>query len=150
MRSCPDGLFWDDTIKHCMTTSPTCAPGRGGCVASCEGVADGEYQSCHGCRVYVSCLNGVTMDDRPCPGRAVWDDQRKRCEQTSITCPGSRHGVTPGVCVLSCERIPDGDYQSCRGCSGYVSCIEGVYGVFFISLNLQPASSARTPRRSYN
>ena len=30
-----------------------------------------------------------------------------------------------GRCVSSCEGKPDGDYQSCNGCSVYASCVGG-------------------------
>jgi len=56
------------------------------CISSCEGREDGEYQSCNGCNVYVTCSNGRIYDNRPCPGSLVWDDVIKRCEFKSQTC----------------------------------------------------------------
>ena len=32
---------------------------------------------------------------------------------------------TVGQCVTSCKDVPSGDYQSCKGCEFYVSCIYG-------------------------
>ena len=58
----------------------------GECVDDCTGLEDGDYQSCSGCHVYVSCSNGFMQSDRPCPGNLVWDDHKKRCEWTSSTC----------------------------------------------------------------
>ena len=66
-------LLWDDNVKLCLPKSTTCNPGTAGpkqttaqvtgvetgsCVASCEGIANGDYQSCKGCDVFVTCKNG--------------------------------------------------------------------------------------------
>ena len=69
-----------------VLTSGTPIP-QGQCVSSCAGVANGDYQSCNGCNVYVTCSNGIKYDNRPCPASLVWDDFEKRCEYTSDTCP---------------------------------------------------------------
>ena len=58
----------------------------GECISSCVGVADGHYQSCHGCDVYASCGGGVLYDNRPCPAGHFWEDYLKHCLQTSETC----------------------------------------------------------------
>ena len=119
------------------------------CVSDCSGMTDGDYQSCKTCEGYVSCSNGYYFD-RPCapnhPGAKplVWDDVKKRCEWTSSTCPSttpsstavppvssstnpstSVHPGRPGTCVSDCSGMPDGDYQSCKTCEGYVSCSNG-------------------------
>ena len=49
-------------------------------------MSDGDYQSCLSCDVYLTCSNGLTYDNRPCPADLVWDDNLKRCEWTSSTC----------------------------------------------------------------
>lgn len=101
------GLFWDDNAKRCEWTSSTCNlviyerprddqitmnlqarqhASNHGCVNNCYGVQNGDYQSCYGCRVFVTCSNGLTYDRRPCPWFLLWDDYRKRCEWRSRTC----------------------------------------------------------------
>ncbi|XP_050416349.1 lactadherin [Patella vulgata] len=57
------------------------------CIESCYDRADGDYQSCRSCSVYVSCSNGNTFDNRECPGGLVWNDDQKYCDWTSSTCP---------------------------------------------------------------
>ena len=56
------------------------------CVSDCTGKDDGDYQSCTNCNTYVTCSNGITYADRPCPANLVWDDNLKRCEYESNTC----------------------------------------------------------------
>ena len=59
------------------------------CVSNCNKMPDGDYQSCSGCDVYVSCVAGRMYADRPCAaGGLSWDDNLKRCEWTSATCNG--------------------------------------------------------------
>ena len=123
----------------------------GECVSDCNGMPDGDYQSCKTCERYVSCSNGILIDDRPCannrPGEKplVWDDVKKRCEYESTTCPSdpattsppqssssspsTTVGTTgaPHTCVSDCSGVADGDYQSCKTCEGYVSCSNGYY-----------------------
>ncbi|XP_022318090.2 uncharacterized protein LOC111121214 isoform X2 [Crassostrea virginica] len=60
------------------------------CVASCSGLADGNYQSCHTCEGYISCVGG-SLIPRSCqphhPNQTVfWDDFEKRCNFVSYTC----------------------------------------------------------------
>ena len=58
------------------------------CVSDCTGKADGDYQSCTSCNVYVSCSNERLYDNRPCAPSTpalVWDDNKKRCEYSSPT-----------------------------------------------------------------
>ncbi len=84
-RSCPVGLVWDDNKKRCEYKSDTCNSG-GLCVSSCTGVLNGDYQSCQGCHVYVTCSNGIAYDGRNCPAGLLWDDNIRRCEYTTDTC----------------------------------------------------------------
>ena len=58
------------------------------CVRSCDGLPDGDYQSCvccHGDRAYVSCSGGIFYY-MPCPANLVWTDDRKICDWVSRTC----------------------------------------------------------------
>ena len=138
------------TPPHSSTTSSsTTVHPTGSCVSDCRGIPDGDYQSCKTCEGYVSCSNGRYFD-RPCapthPGEKplVWDDVKKRCEYESTTCPSTTPSTTgspphssttsssttvhpTGPCVSDCRGIPDGDYQSCKTCEGYVSCSNGRY-----------------------
>lgn len=61
-------------------------PYIGECITSCDGVKNGEYQSCSGCHVYASCFGNILYDERPCQSGLVWSDDFKRCEYTSNTC----------------------------------------------------------------
>merc|ERR1712227_196912 len=56
------------------------------CVSSCAGHADGNFASCNGCEVYVTCLGGRTYDNRPCGNGLVWDDEAKVCGWSSSNC----------------------------------------------------------------
>ncbi|XP_048250925.1 mucin-2-like isoform X1 [Haliotis rufescens] len=102
---CPPGTVWNDNIKFCDSSSPTChvptspttpgsttttmAPGQlstGKCVSDCSSKSDGFYQSCQGCDVYVRCVNKQITDNNPCPPRTVWNDNIKFCDSSSPTC----------------------------------------------------------------
>ncbi|XP_067673175.1 uncharacterized protein [Haliotis asinina] len=83
-RPCVAGTVWDDTLKRCEMTSTTCPPNP--CVTSCNGLVSGDYQSCNGCNVYVTCNAGHLIDNRPCPSTLVWDDSLRACARTSSTC----------------------------------------------------------------
>lgn len=65
---------------------PDCDSTGPECIRSCTDMPDGDYQSCDSCYVYVTCSNGGTYDERPCPAGLVWDDIVKRCEWQSNTC----------------------------------------------------------------
>ena len=137
-RPCPDGLVWDDNLKRCEWESTTCGTNACSdtdctgddcvdCVSSCENMPDGDYQSCNGCNVYVTCSNEIIHDNRPCPDGLIWDDNLKRCQLTSDTCNSEdgnndddQNDICP--CVSSCTGMPDGDYQSCNGCNVYLTC----------------------------
>lgn len=92
-----------------------------GCVSTCEGLKNGDYQSCKSCIVYATCSNGRLYDGRPCPAALVWDDKLKRCEYSSSTCP-----TATTECVSDCAGKINGDYQSCRGCRVYATCSNGI------------------------
>ncbi|KAK2179193.1 hypothetical protein NP493_508g01039 [Ridgeia piscesae] len=92
------------------------------CIRDCTGRNDTDYQSCNGCNVYATCLNGIITDNQPCPAGLVWDEEEHSCEYTSPTCSL----VTATICVDDCTNVPDGHYQSCTTCNGYVSCVAGV------------------------
>ncbi|KAJ8316378.1 hypothetical protein KUTeg_006392 [Tegillarca granosa] len=52
----------------------------------CQGQPNGDYKSCKGCTVYLTCSNGITYDNRPCPSGLKWDDSIKQCT-FAATCP---------------------------------------------------------------
>jgi hypothetical protein len=108
---------------------------------------------CHGSSAFITCSNG-NLYYRPCPANLVWADDAKICNYTSKTChecdysiqtelteptsvveseleqQKSPDGVCPckstgRSCITSCQGLPDGDYQSCQCCHGYVSCTGG-------------------------
>ncbi|KAI0237327.1 hypothetical protein LSAT2_012188, partial [Lamellibrachia satsuma] len=93
-RPCPGTLEWDDHAKNCVMSSATCGGGPlpdcggtspGDCISCCNGVPDGNYQSCNGCNVYASCGGGILYDNRPCPATLEWDDNAKNCVVSSST-----------------------------------------------------------------
>ncbi|KAI0236321.1 hypothetical protein LSAT2_013114, partial [Lamellibrachia satsuma] len=72
-----DFVVTDTSPISCPVGPP--APSIGSnCVADCAGVNNGDYQSCIGCHVYVTCSNGIKYNNRPCPANLVWDDNVKR------------------------------------------------------------------------
>ena len=130
-RPCLAGLLWDDLTKRCEYESKTCPstpshPSTGDrCVSDCSGIPNGNYQSCKTCEGYVYCSDGF-LYDRPCLAGLLWDDLTKRCEYESKTCPSTTsHPSTGDRCVSDCSSIPNGDYQSCKTCEGYVYCSDG-------------------------
>ncbi|KAL3884948.1 hypothetical protein ACJMK2_025047 [Sinanodonta woodiana] len=111
---CPSNLVWDDVRKRCEWTSLTCnarmysgmlLQPRHGCVNSCVGQLDGNYQHCSDCHRYVACSNWYKYT-MPCPSNLVWDDIRKRCEWMSLTC----HIKTPESRKTTFNRTPGNDY----------------------------------------
>ncbi|KAI0223392.1 hypothetical protein LSAT2_025398 [Lamellibrachia satsuma] len=56
------------------------------CVSSCVGFYDGYYQSCLGCDIYVTCINGLLIDHQQCSPNRVYDDELRSCQFTSNTC----------------------------------------------------------------
>ena len=66
-------------LRHFYTIST-------GCIKSCKGRANGDYQSCSGCGMYTTCVWSSMYDKRPCPNKSVWDDKKKRCARKSTTC----------------------------------------------------------------
>lgn len=161
-------LQWDDYAKQCLYNSSTCTcyrennespkeevnqmivavqddcktTGRS-CIRNCEGLDDGDYQSCNGCTFYATCVSGHLIDRRPCAAWLQWDDVAKKCVGKTTTCQckrqtdddveaevdrvdrGDQCRWTGWNCITGCTDLPDGDYQSCRGCSIYVSCVGG-------------------------
>ncbi|KAI0225346.1 hypothetical protein LSAT2_023808 [Lamellibrachia satsuma] len=100
------------------------------CITSCEDRLPGNYQSCQGCGVFATCDASLKFfDNRPCPATLVWDDNVKNCRGYSATCGTSDNGGNNGTCVTSCKDLQPGNYQSCQGCSVYVTCTAG--GSFF-------------------
>ena len=59
------------------------------CVTSYGGQTNGDYQSRTSCHMYVTCSNGKTHKDRPCPGNLVWDDYNKLWDLKNATCPST-------------------------------------------------------------
>ncbi|XP_048250928.1 mucin-2-like isoform X4 [Haliotis rufescens] len=57
------------------------------CVSDCNGVPNGDYQSCRGCNIYITCSSGLTYDGFKCPASTVWNNDAKYCDYTSPTCP---------------------------------------------------------------
>ncbi|KAI0236117.1 hypothetical protein LSAT2_013344 [Lamellibrachia satsuma] len=56
VRPCAAGTEWDDDMKVCTWRSTTCPEGcngepGSGCVRSCRGRTNGDYQSCRSCHV---------------------------------------------------------------------------------------------------
>ena len=124
VQHCPAHEVWNDVSKCCEWESPTCnissAIHRSSayltsldnkCVSDCSGLPDGDYPSCKTSKAYVICSNGRYFD-QPCPPNHVWHDEKKRCIMG---------------CVSDCKDMPDGEYESCTTCEGYVVCQYGHY-----------------------
>lgn len=139
---------WDDKYKMCLSRSQTCKPSRICVEDNCSGIPDGDYHSCYGCGYYSTCLMGVFIDKRQCLKGTIWDNKYKICLTSSNTCeddskfhPDPSHPLAtdkpkfedftqsptsnPYNCVSSCENIPDGNFQSCKGCNVFASCSGG-------------------------
>ena len=82
--STEDGMETRTEESHMQSGSP--------CYANCLGLKRGmKYQSCQGCRFYLSCpRNGPDFIFR-CLGHLVWDDVLKKCQKRSSTCKKGRH-----------------------------------------------------------
>ncbi len=52
---------------------------------ACKDHKNGNYASCKGCELFVSCSNGIyTLME--CPHKLQWDDDKRQCEYESTTC----------------------------------------------------------------
>ena len=134
-KACPAGEVWDDMKKNCVRHIFEC-------ISDCRDMPDGNYQSCKFCNGFVTCVDGW-LCEHPCETGPVWDDLKKYCVWESTTCPIPSTTIhpptgvptsppttstpTPGPCVSDCSGMPNGDYQSCKTCEGFVSCSNGHY-----------------------
>ena len=115
---CPTGRSYDDTVKSCIFWSSTCdvQENNGTCVSTCLGVANGNYQSCRGCDVYVICSGNIRYDDIPCPMGLYWDDSldSKSCVSVSTTCPprSTDSGAERTTVGYWTERAPNSGLQT--------------------------------------
>ena len=115
------GLSYITRVPWCLlflSARPSDSREVGKCVSSCVGESSGIHQSCDSCGEYVLCNNGH-LTKVPCDPGKTYDDTVRACVYWSSTC-----GVkeSDGTCVSSCLGVPDGNYQSCRGCDVYVIC----------------------------
>ncbi|ESP02171.1 hypothetical protein LOTGIDRAFT_157323 [Lottia gigantea] len=90
------------------------------CVINCWGKENGVYQSCDSCKTYITCDRGRLYDNGTCYEDLVWDNNRKKC-----TFPPSSTCWMNGPCTYDCRDKRDGNYQSCRACDVYVTCVSG-------------------------
>ena len=77
--TCPDGEFWDDIAKDCLNTTSTCHPLRN-CVQTCEGIDNGNYQSCQSCNVYAT--GSLSMAGRV--GQDSYGTMRRNCVHMNL------------------------------------------------------------------
>lgn len=70
-----------DSGGHCYNSTSN------GCVDQCYNICDGDYQSCWTCKGYVTCANRILWRRNCSDSHLVWDDNTKRCESVSNTCP---------------------------------------------------------------
>ncbi|WP_018690678.1 chitin binding peritrophin-A domain-containing protein [Algicola sagamiensis] len=95
---CPTGLVWLSEHNRCgvmddaVMDSPVISDlsileveSESSCVTSCDGKADGNYQSCQNCNQYVACISG-RLYQMVCPNGYEWDDDMKSCTTASLTC----------------------------------------------------------------
>ena len=100
-------------------------------MSSCEGHEDGNFQSCNGCDVYITCSYGVATDNRPCPAGLVWNDNIHNCDWTSPTCQGGQTQVQDnGENEETGENGENGEISS--GILGY-TCIRILYSISILS-----------------
>ena len=55
------------------------------CIDDCGELADGSYQSCHGCDFYLVCVSGVTTRER-CETGYIWNTKTELCVERNGTC----------------------------------------------------------------
>nr|KAG5691224.1 hypothetical protein BaRGS_019435 [Batillaria attramentaria] len=122
-RPCAPGTVWDDSIRSCGFVSTTCmettssattvsvlSPTTGPiCITSCVGRPNGDYQSCFGCSVYASCVGGMIINNRACPGGTVWDDGLKMTVRRPYV-------ITDRKSVVRCSH----DVPTMHACAPYV------------------------------
>ena len=145
--ACSAGLTYDDIAEQCVRFSSTCGvqPNNGTCVSTCLNMPNGDYNSCHGCQYFVTCSEQMRNDLRRCPTGLEFDSGAGICLYKSRTCPyrpdeediipkipnidDSQRTTVPAPghhrCVSDCRHMPNGDYQSCETCEGYVTCAYG-------------------------
>lgn len=100
-------------LDDCKTTGKTC-------IRSCEGLEDGDYQSCNGCRFYASCVAGQFIDGRPCPASLQWDDVAKKCLGRTTTCHCQRQTDVVSSGRMSDTLTVDSDTLKCGILGGLV------------------------------
>ena len=94
--------------NNVFTVESKCATTGNNCVSSCTNQPNGDYQSCHGCHMYITCSNGISYDKRPCPASLVWNDDKKWCDWTSSTCKCS------GEFIRSLHRLGKHRYRKIK------------------------------------
>ena len=67
----------ENVDRICLKTGDNCIDSVYG--PTCQGLPNGDYQSCWGCRGYSSCVNGAMHEWRLCPGGMIWNDDEKHC-----------------------------------------------------------------------
>ena len=97
----------DTVCRDCIgtTTGPTC-------VRTCEGIPNGNYQSCLGCDVFINCKRGYMKDSIPCPPengtKTYWNDILRVCTtEESKTCilhnvGDRRNHNSKSLCIFLC------------------------------------------------
>ncbi|XP_062566825.1 uncharacterized protein LOC134229126 [Saccostrea cucullata] len=61
------------------------------CVNDCNGLMNGDYQSCYTCQGFISCSNNITVNNTCARSDfdgsyLKWDDRIKKCQFNSTTC----------------------------------------------------------------
>ncbi|KAK6172156.1 hypothetical protein SNE40_015882 [Patella caerulea] len=104
-----------------VLTTPTKWGTGPACIVGCSGRPDGVYQSCDSCQTFIRCISGRFYENETCGEQLVWDDNVKGCVYSpSGTC------WTNGPCTYNCSNKRDGNYQSCKSCDVYVTCVNGI------------------------
>ncbi|OWF53027.1 peritrophin-1-like [Mizuhopecten yessoensis] len=100
------------TLGSLMTVSGTPAPG-----SFCSMKANGDYRHPMDCYEHIKCSNGIAhVFD--CPASTLWDDSKKRCENTSDL-PSCNSPFT-------CVGRADGSYANPTECTSYYVCDEQI------------------------
>ena len=86
----------------CAAGNLECVTTGSRCVHYCFDLPDGDYQSCHGCHVYMSCVAEKPIYDRECASGQYWDDDVKECLGQSTTCTCFRKLIISTTNLAAC------------------------------------------------
>jgi len=106
-RPCAGNLKWDDNVKACVSLSSTCP------------------------RLVTTATSPTSAVSQTSSSTALTSAATTLSTGSATTSPTTANPTTSPVvisnCITGCSALSDGDYQSCRSCSVYATCVSGIF-----------------------